>query len=73
MAGLTEPEIDEITAATLQVLEQRAEIYRAGRAPRRVRLGQVLEEPNNPILLEAERQLQEYFAGRRRRFSVHEP
>jgi len=36
MAGLTEPEIDEITAATLQVLEQRAEIYRAGRAPLQV-------------------------------------
>jgi methylated-DNA-[protein]-cysteine S-methyltransferase len=38
--------------------------------PRRVRLGDIVEDLNDPILLEAERQLQEYFCGRRRSFSL---
>ena len=36
LTGLTEPEIDQIAAATLKLLEQRAAIYRAGRAPLQV-------------------------------------
>jgi len=35
-AGLTEAEIDRITADTLQLLQHRAGLYRAGRAPLRV-------------------------------------
>ena len=38
--------------------------------PRRVRLNRVIEDENHPILLETERQLGEYFAGRRRSFSL---
>src|SRR5258707_617165 len=38
--------------------------------PRRVRLGGVVQEGTNSILLETERQLGEYFAGRRKAFSV---
>lgn len=36
LSGLTQPEIDQITAATLKLLEQRAETYRAGREPLQV-------------------------------------
>jgi methylated-DNA-[protein]-cysteine S-methyltransferase len=38
--------------------------------PRRVRLGNVAEDATNPILLETERQLGEYFAGQRKVFTV---
>ena len=38
--------------------------------PRRVRLGPVLENKKHPVLLETEKQLGEYFAGQRKRFSV---
>jgi len=38
--------------------------------PRRVPLGEVVESDTHPVLLEAERQLQEYFAGQRREFSL---
>jgi methylated-DNA-[protein]-cysteine S-methyltransferase len=38
--------------------------------PRRVRLGSVSEDKNNPVLLETERQLNDYFAGKRKSFSV---
>lgn len=38
--------------------------------PRRVLLNIVAEESDHPVLLEAERQLGEYFAGQRCRFSV---
>lgn len=38
--------------------------------PNRVRLGALVQEPSDPILLETERQLAEYFAGKRRNFSV---
>lgn len=38
--------------------------------PNRVRLGELVQKPSDPILLEAERQLGEYFAGKRRNFSV---
>ena len=33
-------------------------------------LGFVAEEPDHPVLLQAENQLHEYFAGRRREFTV---
>jgi methylated-DNA-[protein]-cysteine S-methyltransferase len=39
-------------------------------SPRRVPLNRVAEEPDHPILLETEKQLREYFAGRRQAFSV---
>ncbi len=39
-------------------------------SPRRVRLGEIVEDPQNPILLQTERQLSEYFAGQRRRFAL---
>jgi methylated-DNA-[protein]-cysteine S-methyltransferase len=39
-------------------------------SPRRVRLGNVVEDVTNPILLETERQLGEYFAGRRKAFDL---
>jgi len=39
-------------------------------SPRRVRLGQVTQDDSNPVLLEAERQLGEYFAGERTEFSL---
>lgn len=38
--------------------------------PKRVRLNIVGEDPRHPILVETERQLREYFAGKRQRFSV---
>jgi methylated-DNA-[protein]-cysteine S-methyltransferase len=38
--------------------------------PRRVRLTPVSEDKNNPVLLEAERQLKDYFSGKRKSFSV---
>jgi methylated-DNA-[protein]-cysteine S-methyltransferase len=38
--------------------------------PARVKLPHGTEDDNNPILLEAERQLQEYFAGSRTSFSL---
>ena len=38
--------------------------------PRRVRLNIAGEDRNHPVLVEAERQLEEYFAGKRRTFSV---
>jgi methylated-DNA-[protein]-cysteine S-methyltransferase len=38
--------------------------------PRRVPLGEIVESDSHPILLETERQLQEYFAGRRRNFTL---
>ena len=38
--------------------------------PRRVPLAVVAEEPDHPVLLQAENQLHEYFAGRRREFTV---
>jgi methylated-DNA-[protein]-cysteine S-methyltransferase len=38
--------------------------------PNRVRLSPLSEEPDNPILLEAERQLGEYFAGKLKAFTV---
>jgi methylated-DNA-[protein]-cysteine S-methyltransferase len=47
-----------------------AAILWKGDNPRRVRLGQVVERRAHPILLEAERQLAEYFAGQRRKFSL---
>lgn len=37
---------------------------------RRVRLGELVFEDRHPVILETERQLQEYFAGRRKTFSV---
>jgi methylated-DNA-[protein]-cysteine S-methyltransferase len=38
--------------------------------PRRVRLSESLENKSHPILVETERQLGEYFAGKRNNFSV---
>jgi methylated-DNA-[protein]-cysteine S-methyltransferase len=38
--------------------------------PRRVRLGNVVAQPDHPVLLETERQLGEYFAGKRKAFDV---
>jgi methylated-DNA-[protein]-cysteine S-methyltransferase len=38
--------------------------------PERVRLGPMREEPDNPVLAEAERQLDEYFAGKRNGFDL---
>jgi len=38
--------------------------------PTRVRLGEQAERERHPILVQAERQLGEYFAGKRRSFSV---
>jgi methylated-DNA-[protein]-cysteine S-methyltransferase len=38
--------------------------------PRRVRLNIVAEDKTHPILVETERQLKEYFAGKRQEFSV---
>lgn len=38
--------------------------------PERVKLPHGMEDPNDPILLEAERQLQQYFAGTRTSFSL---
>ncbi|MEJ4043190.1 methylated-DNA--[protein]-cysteine S-methyltransferase [Erwinia sp. SLM-02] len=38
--------------------------------PKRVRFLPQVEQPDNPILLEAERQLWEYFSGKRRKFDL---
>lgn len=38
--------------------------------PLRVRLGELAERPDHPVLLETERQLGDYFAGRRRSFDI---
>jgi methylated-DNA-[protein]-cysteine S-methyltransferase len=38
--------------------------------PGRVRLGELKESGTHPVLVEAERQLQEYFAGERREFAL---
>ncbi len=38
--------------------------------PRRVRLGELTEQPRHPVLVETERQLCEYFAGRRKEFTI---
>jgi methylated-DNA-[protein]-cysteine S-methyltransferase len=38
--------------------------------PRRVRLGELREDTNHPVLLQIERQLGEYFAGTRKAFTV---
>ena len=38
--------------------------------PGRVRLAQMTEEPANPVLVETERQLGEYFAGKREAFDL---
>lgn len=38
--------------------------------PKRVRLGEMAEDPDHPVLCEAERQLAAYFAGTLRAFSV---
>lgn len=38
--------------------------------PNRVRLGIEREEPGHPVLVEAERQLADYFAGRRKAFTL---
>lgn len=38
--------------------------------PGRVKLGDLEEAPDHPVLVEAERQLQGYFAGERERFDV---
>jgi methylated-DNA-[protein]-cysteine S-methyltransferase len=39
-------------------------------SPRRVRLSQLVEEGRHPVLVETERQLGEYFAGKRKVFSI---
>lgn len=38
--------------------------------PRRVRLEELVEEPDQPILRETQKQLEEYFAGKRKEFEV---
>jgi methylated-DNA-[protein]-cysteine S-methyltransferase len=38
--------------------------------PRRVRLGELAEDEKHPVLLETERQLGEYFKGKRKSFSL---
>jgi methylated-DNA-[protein]-cysteine S-methyltransferase len=38
--------------------------------PHRVRLDELIEKPNHPILVETERQLAEYFTGKRQDFEV---
>jgi methylated-DNA-[protein]-cysteine S-methyltransferase len=39
-------------------------------SPRRVRLNELVENGKHPVLVETERQLDEYFAGKRKAFSV---
>jgi|SRR5579862_1718163 len=39
-------------------------------SPRRVRLSELVADDRHPILIETERQLGEYFAGKRKAFSV---
>ena len=38
--------------------------------PKRVRLAELIEQVNHPILLETQKQLSEYFAGTRQRFDL---
>jgi methylated-DNA-[protein]-cysteine S-methyltransferase len=38
--------------------------------PKRVRLGPLVEDNNHPVLLKTERQLNDYFAGKLKRFSL---
>ena len=38
--------------------------------PKRVRLAELIEQVNHPILLEAQKQLREYFAGTRQQFDL---
>ena len=38
--------------------------------PKRVRLGPLVEDKKHPVLLEAERQLNDYFAGKLKKFSL---
>lgn len=38
--------------------------------PRRLRLTPIAEDENHPVLLEAERQLKDYFSGKRKSFTV---
>lgn len=38
--------------------------------PRRVRLGELVEDKKHPVLCETERQLDEYFIGKRKSFSL---
>jgi methylated-DNA-[protein]-cysteine S-methyltransferase len=38
--------------------------------PRRVPLGEVIDSDDDPVLLETERQLREYFAGQRKEFAL---
>lgn len=38
--------------------------------PRRVRVNSAIEDKDHPVLLETERQLAEYFAGKRKSFSL---
>ena len=38
--------------------------------PKRVRLGPLVEDNNHPVLLKAERQLNDYFAGKLKKFSL---
>jgi methylated-DNA-[protein]-cysteine S-methyltransferase len=39
-------------------------------SPRRVRLNEPVEDKDHPVLVETERQLNEYFAGKRKAFSI---
>jgi methylated-DNA-[protein]-cysteine S-methyltransferase len=39
-------------------------------SPRRVRLHELVADEQHPVLVETERQLREYFAGKRKEFSV---
>lgn len=39
--------------------------------PRRVRLGELVADERHPVLVETERQLGQYFAGKRKSFSVN--
>jgi len=39
-------------------------------SPRRVRLGEAVVDDRHPVLVETEKQLDEYFAGKRKTFSV---
>ena len=38
--------------------------------PKRVRVGPMVEDKDHPVLLEVERQLKDYFAGKRKTFSL---
>ena len=39
-------------------------------SPRRVRLGELVANDQHPVLVETEQQLREYFAGKRKTFSI---